>query len=80
MTDNWAPSKRTKFQRRKKPKMSTKYFDIAFTQEPDGSMLLHRADCKIARQQAAEGRPVATLYGCEILPTGTKRCACMEDK
>lgn len=59
--------------------MPKKTYDIAFTQEDSGEMLLHRADCTKARLAAELGKPVATLYGCELLPTETKRCGCMKE-
>jgi len=52
-------------------------YDIAFTQEPDGSMWLHKVDCTVVRQHRELGRPLAMLYGCEIIPTDTKQCSCM---
>src|SRR5262245_23487227 len=38
--------------------------DIALV-EKDGEIIVHRADCPEVRRLAAQGEPVATLFGCE---------------
>ena len=41
-------------------------------------LVLHRADCHIARSQAALGEPVLTLFGCEGDPDPKMaRCSCL---
>ena len=52
-------------------------WDIALVETPKGVVVLHRADCPLARAAAERGWPVATLFGCERLPTGLPTCVCM---
>jgi hypothetical protein len=42
--------------------------DIALT-EGAGTLIVHRVDCPDARLEAALGRPVVSMFGCERLPT-----------
>jgi hypothetical protein len=52
--------------------------DIALTEDENGVVLAHRADCPDVRRQAAEGRPVVTMVGCQgPLPLRIKRHACL---
>jgi hypothetical protein len=39
--------------------------DITLLESPDGIML-HRPDCPMVLQQRAEGRPLATLFQCDM--------------
>jgi hypothetical protein len=43
-------------------------YDIALTENKDGGLLVHRADCRQARTMAALGMMVCTMLGCEQLP------------
>lgn len=45
-----------------------KTLDLAVTEETDGRMMLHRADCPHARKLAAEGQPVLTMLDCRDSP------------
>lgn len=57
-------------------------YDLAVTEGPDNTVLLHRADCRYVRQLANAGYPVATLYGCdELMPEDEqlKWHTCMTD-
>lgn len=62
--------------------MSEAVKDIALTEDADGKgVLMHRADCPYARMAAANGLPVATLFGIQGgLPTDIKRHDCLEVK
>lgn len=56
--------------------------DLALTESPENInwAVLHRADCPIARHDAAIGRPVLTMMGCERMPPDDgriTRCACL---
>jgi hypothetical protein len=52
--------------------------DFAFTVDPNGTMVAHRADCPTARQLAAEGAPVITMIGCLLpLRDEIKRHSCL---
>ena len=42
--------------------------DFAVTHGQHGMMVLHRADCPLARSLADQGEPVLTLFGCEREP------------
>lgn len=53
-------------------------YDLALTEGANGKPLMHRADCPEARAQAADGRPVMTLFGVERLPTDVPRHNCLE--
>ena len=39
-----------------------------------GAIDVHEANCPVARQAAADGLPVMTLYGCLIAPDGSYDC------
>jgi hypothetical protein len=52
--------------------------DIALTEDENGELLAHRADCPDARRQAAHGKPVVTMFGIEKpLPQDIKRHSCL---
>lgn len=42
-------------------------------------LVLHRADCRIVRRQAAAGVFVMTMLGCGEVPTGYRRCRCLAE-
>ena len=44
-------------------------YDIALTEGTNGGVLVHRADCPTARTAAMFGQPVATLLGCQTMPS-----------
>jgi hypothetical protein len=50
--------------------------DYAFVgDERTGIIAVHRADCPVARQAAADGKPVMTLIDCEVMPPMNGSCA-----
>jgi hypothetical protein len=54
-------------------------FDYAITQEDDGTLLAHTKNCPYARNRAAIGFPVMTLFDCGgPLPNDIPRHACLE--
>jgi hypothetical protein len=53
--------------------------DIALVMENE--VLAHRANCPIARQAAAQGKPVLTMFQCsEPLPGDIKRHSCLDEQ
>lgn len=51
--------------------------DLAATEHPEGGLLLHRADCPLARTHAALGLPVLTMFGCKKLPKEYPKHSCL---
>lgn len=52
--------------------------DIALTEDEDGEVLAHRADCPYARALSAAGKPVVTMLDCEqSLPPELRRHECL---
>jgi hypothetical protein len=44
-------------------------YDIACVgNERTGKIVIHTATCPVARQAAADGHPVMTMFGCERIP------------
>lgn len=59
--------------------MSSSTKDYAIVHEPDGSFVVHRADCTVVRLQANQGYPVATLLDCQEEPSKSlKRHDCLK--
>lgn len=53
--------------------------DLALTEEDDGSVLVHRANCPYARARAAAGKPVLTMIGCKEGPgLDLKQHSCLD--
>ena len=54
--------------------------DYALTDDGNGKVLAHRADCPYARKCAADGEPVMTLFDVQgELPRDVKRHSCLID-
>ena len=51
--------------------------DISLTEGEDGHVLMHRPDCPMVERHRVEGRPVVTLYDCELMPTEVARHDCL---
>lgn len=55
--------------------------DIAMVQEHDGKVVIHEANCPVARRAAADGFPVFTMFGCERpAPKEYPRHTCMKEQ
>jgi hypothetical protein len=54
--------------------------DLVLAYSDDGkTIVVHRADCPDVRKQAAEGKPVLTMFDCQRAPKdGVKRRSCMK--
>jgi hypothetical protein len=47
----------------------------------ENEVLAHRANCPVAREAAAQGKPVLTMFDCsEPLPSEIKRHSCLEER
>jgi hypothetical protein len=56
-------------------------YDMALVgDEATGKMVLHTADCPVARQAVADGHPALTMYECKSFPDQVERHACWEKK
>lgn len=57
----------------------TMTLDLALAEGPDGRPMLHAADCPAVRAAAAQGKFVATLFGCVGEPPGDiERHSCLD--
>ncbi len=54
--------------------------DIALTEGPDGKALAHRLDCPVVAEHREQGRPLATLFGIEELPSKVARHECLDQQ
>lgn len=55
--------------------------DYAVAPDESGKLLLHRADCPVVRQLAADGVPVMTLFGCDpasVRKASINYCDCLK--
>lgn len=54
--------------------------DLSLVCGPGLEITVHRADCPEVRQAAAEGIPVMTMLGCQVMPEQDKHLwhSCME--
>jgi hypothetical protein len=54
--------------------------DYALTDDGNGKVMAHKADCPEARRRADAGEPVITLFQClGGLPKDIKRHSCLEE-
>jgi hypothetical protein len=54
--------------------------DYALTDDGNGKVMAHKADCPYARALADAGEPVITLFQCQTpLPASIKRHECLEN-
>lgn len=54
--------------------------DIALSENDDGSVTVHKADCPDVRKLAEQGRPVATLLGIQgPVPREIPWHSCLDD-
>jgi hypothetical protein len=62
-----------------RPRLTYLRVDIALTEDADGRILVHRADCPWARFLANAGFPVVTMFDCQRMPPADmKRHSCLE--
>jgi hypothetical protein len=55
--------------------------DLSLVQDNDtGYVMLHRADCSLARKMADAGHPVITMFGCETVPDDMEKHDCLGEK
>lgn len=52
-------------------------WDISLVEDHKGRTTMHRPDCPIVQGYRVLGRPIATLYQCESLPTDVRRHVCL---
>ena len=52
--------------------------DIALVHDnATGEVIMHVANCPVARRMADEGHPVMTMFGCAKVPDDFKRHSCL---
>jgi len=56
-----------------------KEWDFALVETPinSGRVVLHHADCPVARAAADGGVPVMTMYGCQFMPDDIEKHSCL---
>jgi hypothetical protein len=53
--------------------------DIAMVHDNStGEVMVHKADCPVARRMAEEGHPVMTMLGCQKVPDDYKWHSCLD--